>query len=33
MMAEMLMHRCDDASHVIDKVCEVMVEIIIIFMK
>jgi hypothetical protein len=32
-MTEMLMHRCDGASHVIDKVCEVMVDIVITILK
>jgi hypothetical protein len=32
-MIEMLTHRCDDASHVIDKICEVMVDVVIIIMK
>jgi hypothetical protein len=29
----MFMHRCDDASHVIDKVWEVMVDVVIIILN
>jgi hypothetical protein len=32
-MITMLMHRCDDASHVIDKEWEVMVDVIIIILN
>jgi hypothetical protein len=33
MMTTMFMHRCDNASHVIDKVCEVMVDVVIIILN
>jgi hypothetical protein len=32
-MTKILMHRCDDASHVMDKVWEVIVDVVIIIMK
>jgi hypothetical protein len=32
-MIEMLMHRFDDTSHVIDMVWEVMVDVVIIILK
>jgi hypothetical protein len=32
-MTTMFMHRCDNASHVIDKVWEVMVDVVIIIMN